>query len=155
AQGTCDLMGALGFCVIKLQPARSLCHGWLTCRTVYLVHRVEPINHALRGIGKQAQRRGTKSVAGIIDEVLAGLNMLALIWSFCAFWKEHESAERTGYRGSRLGDRVICVINDADRPCLGAQRRGMARTQRRQRGEGINCLGAHFCDARTQWMVQI
>src|SRR5699024_6593571 len=98
---------------------------------------------------------GTKSVAGIIDEVLAGLNMLALIWGFRAVRKENKCPESTSQWCCGLRYGVICVGNNAHRSCLGAQRRGMARTLRRQRGEGMRCLGAHFCDARTQWMVQI
>src|SRR5699024_10820823 len=115
AQGTCDLMGALGFCVIKLQPTRSLCHRGLARRTMDFVHGVEPINDALRGIGKQAQRLGTKSVAGVIDEVLAGLNMLALIWCFRAVRKENKCPESTSHWGCGLRYGVICVVNNAHR----------------------------------------
>src|SRR5699024_3920065 len=131
-------MGALSFCVIKLKPTRGFRHRELACRTMDFVYGVEPINHAFWGIGKQSQRFGTKSVAGIIDEVLAGLNMLALIWCFRAVRKENKCPESTSHWGCGLRYGVICVVNNAHRSCLGAQRRGMARTQRRQRGEGIN-----------------
>src|SRR5699024_12491945 len=116
---------------LKAQPSGLFGHSGLHSGTMNLAQAVDPLQYPLWSIGQQTQRFGAKSVSGVIDELAALRDACGLVRNFRTRRKEHKSTLGPGDRCCSLGDRMIGVINDADRTFFGAQCRSMTCWQGR------------------------
>ena len=148
AQEAGELFYSLGFFLIKGHPFRSGADARVSLLAVDLVDGLEPIEDALLGVWKQAQRIGAKGMAGIINKALPLADIgdgLFFLRGKIFRHRHREGSYLATYKVRCVGDRTIGIIHDAYALTRAAQSRAMAGTQRRPRTKGSNGLGAYIC----------